>query len=94
MHVKSFVLAAAFTGLVASQSIDTNDYPSACQQACQPIADQSSTCDQENSEDAQELNCICTGPGIESALQECAQCVAQNGGNPDNDDDNDDSNGM
>lgn len=82
-----FALAATatFSGVFA-QSLD-NDYPSACQSVCGPVASRSQSCDNQFDNDQDELNCICTGPDLNNLIPQCQQCIDQNRGSSDDDDD-------
>lgn len=83
--------SATFSGVLA-QSFD-NEYPSACQSVCGPVASQSQSCDNQFDNDQDELNCICTGNNLNNLIPECQQCIDQNRGSGDDDDDDDDYEG-
>lgn len=81
--MKSLILlsTAIALGLASAQDIGTGDYPPACQQYCGPVAARSSACDSNNNngddddDDNSEVNCICNGNGMSTAIPRCEACV-------------------
>ena len=76
-------------GAVAAQEFDNNDVPNQCRTVCQAMVDAARTCDQTNSGDRQEVDCICNTNGASTQLPECAACIRQFDTDNDDDDDND-----
>ena len=76
-------------GAVAAQEFDNNDVPNQCRTVCQAMVDAARTCDQQNSGDRQEVDCICNTNGASTQLPECAACIRQFDTDNDDDDDND-----
>lgn len=56
------------------------------------MVDAARNCDNTNSGDRQEVDCICNTQGASTQLPECAACVRQY--DTDDDDDDDDENGL
>lgn len=80
-------LGLAAISAVTAQEFDNNDVPSQCRSVCQSMVDAARTCDNTNSGDRQEVDCICNTNGASTQLPECAACIRQFS------DDDDDQNG-
>ncbi|KAI0865529.1 hypothetical protein F4860DRAFT_313467 [Xylaria cubensis] len=78
-----FLLAAFGT----AQDVDLDDFPRACQQACQDITRLSDDCDRNTSGDAADRDCFCNADNAQQQANSCAACVKANIRNGNNDDD-------
>merc|ERR1712080_615345 len=92
MHYKNTLLFVGLAALsvVKAQEFDNNDVPMQCRSVCQAMVDAARNCDNTNSGDPQEVDCICNTQGASTQLPECAACVRQY--DTDDDDDDDDEN--
>ncbi|KAK5631402.1 hypothetical protein RRF57_007116 [Xylaria bambusicola] len=91
MQTKIFAAMFLFASLGATQDLDLGDFPRACQQVCQDISRLSNDCDNQTSNDRDEINLVCNGDNAEEQAKNCAACVKANvrggGGDDDHDDD-------
>ncbi|KAK7913784.1 hypothetical protein PG985_011487 [Apiospora marii] len=69
-----------------AQDIESDDFPSACQDACSGAVGISSRCDDSNDDDDAERNCVCTSDNAQSLFSDCVSC-AKAQGKDDNDSD-------
>ncbi|KAI0512865.1 hypothetical protein F5B22DRAFT_613509 [Xylaria bambusicola] len=90
MQTKIFAAIFLFAPFGATQDLDLDDFPRACQQACQDISRLSNDCDNQTSSDRDEINCVCNGNNAEEQARNCAACVKANVRGDDDDDDDDD----
>merc|ERR1711890_10848 len=92
MHYKNTLLFVGLAALsvVKAQEFDNNDVPMQRRSVCQAMVDAARNCDNTNSGDRQEVDCICNTQGASTQLPECAACVRQY--DTDDDDDDDDEN--
>merc|ERR1712080_236712 len=92
MHYKSTLIFVGLAALsvVKAQEFDNNDVPMQCRSVCQAMVDAARNCDNTNSGDRQEVDCICNTQGASTQLPECAACVRQYD-TDDDDDDNDEN---
>ncbi|KAI0401175.1 hypothetical protein F4802DRAFT_439466 [Xylaria palmicola] len=90
MQTKILTAVFLFAAFGATQDVDLNDFPRACQQACQDIANLSNDCDnQNNDDDAAERDCVCNANNAQQQANSCAACVKANIGDNNDDDDDD-----
>ncbi|KAJ2993058.1 hypothetical protein NUW58_g1959 [Xylaria curta] len=78
MHTKIFTAMFLFAAFGATQDVDLNDVPQACQQVCQDISRLSGDCDNQNDNDAAERDCVCNAENAQQQANSCAACVKAN----------------
>ncbi|KAI1753727.1 hypothetical protein F4782DRAFT_66614 [Xylaria castorea] len=88
MQTKILTAIFLFAAFGATQDVDLDDFPRACQQDCQDITRLSDDCDRNTTDDAAERDCICNADNAQQQANSCAACVKANIQN-DNDDDDD-----
>ncbi|KAI0556036.1 hypothetical protein F4679DRAFT_520809 [Xylaria curta] len=88
MKTRALTAIFFFAALGVAQDVDLDDFPQACQQACQDITRLSDDCDRNTSGDAEERNCVCSANNAQQQANSCAACVKANirNGNDDDDD--------
>lgn len=93
MHRTTIIstIALVFASNIAAQGIDDDDIAPDCVALCTNIVNVSDRCedqfDDTQNEDKQELNCICTSAGMDTAIPECEACQSQYYGQDDDYDD-------
>lgn len=77
MFTTPLLLSTLFLTLIhANEGIESDDVPSQCTSQCRSVIDLSSTCDDRSfSSNDDELQCICTGQNMASAIPDCEACV-------------------
>lgn len=86
MQLDTFAAVFLFAALGATQDLDLNDFPTACQLACQDISRLSTDCDNQTSNDRDEIDYVCNGDNAEAQARSCAACVNPRSGDSDDDD--------
>ncbi|KAI0449307.1 hypothetical protein F5B21DRAFT_509328 [Xylaria acuta] len=87
MQTKILTALFLFAAFGATQDVDLDDVPQACQQACQDITSLSDDCDRNNNDDAAERDCVCNANNAQQQANSCAACVKANVQNDDDADD-------
>ncbi|KAI8955958.1 hypothetical protein F4801DRAFT_527503 [Xylaria longipes] len=88
MQTKILAAVFLFSAFGATQDVDLDDVPRACQQACQDITRLSGDCDRSTDDDTAERDCVCNADNAQQQANSCAACVKANVQN-DNDADDD-----
>ncbi|KAL7624818.1 hypothetical protein AAE478_004032 [Parahypoxylon ruwenzoriense] len=80
MHLKAALAILSLAALNAAENtVERDDVPRACLQACQFTIDLSARCDQETDSDSRYRTCVCGATDSQTRLTECATCVKDNG---------------
>ncbi|KAJ8129578.1 hypothetical protein O1611_g4054 [Lasiodiplodia mahajangana] len=90
MQTKILTALFLFAALGATQDVDVDDVPRACQQACQDISSLSDDCDNQTDDDTAERDCVCNANNALQQATSCAACVKANVQNNNDDDDEED----
>ncbi|KAI0097837.1 hypothetical protein GGR51DRAFT_457755 [Nemania sp. FL0031] len=90
MQTKVLAAIFLFAAFGATQDVEVDDFPRACQQACQDISSLSDDCDNRTDDDTAERDCVCNADNALQQATSCAACVKANIQNDDDDDDEED----
>lgn len=80
MHTTTLLLSALAAGIIrfthANEGIESDDVPDQCRSQCSSVIQQSESCDDQSfSSNDRELQCICTGTNMATAIPDCEACV-------------------
>ncbi|KAI8624706.1 hypothetical protein F5Y19DRAFT_452915 [Xylariaceae sp. FL1651] len=88
MQFKGLLLVLTIAALGAAENtVEADDVPRVCLQACQFTIDLTARCDRQTDDDDQYRPCVCGAVDSQMRLTECATCVKDNGrSDPDDND--------
>ncbi|KAI1336516.1 hypothetical protein F5Y15DRAFT_394022 [Xylariaceae sp. FL0016] len=88
MHFHAAALLFSLSAVaIAENTVEQDDVPSVCLQACQFTIDLSYQCDEQSDDDDNYRECVCGAPDSRARLTSCATCVRDNGmSDPDDND--------
>ncbi|CZT15062.1 uncharacterized protein RCC_00969 [Ramularia collo-cygni] len=80
MHGTTLLISSLALGFVhftrANEGIEFDDVPNQCRDVCTPVVELSESCDNQSfSSNDREIQCICTGQNMATAIPDCEACI-------------------